>query len=162
MWLLSGLYHKGLIWWSAAEMVALLEGSSISTEELWSSFRVTIRFLVTSLTKALLPRLLRLTGQPALGRDHSWWPSMPHKFFGTLPQICVSTQSCLGALRTIRPTSWLGFCSDMYCQLCAFPNHIQSIEFSTGGLKVLETSQEWSMETGCTWAHSKVSEYLCK
>jgi hypothetical protein len=55
-------------WWSAAEMVVFLEGSSIFTENLWSSFRVTIGFLVTSLTKALLPRLLRLAGRPALGR----------------------------------------------------------------------------------------------
>ena len=31
--------------------------SSISTQDLWSSPRVTIGFLVTSLTKALLPRL---------------------------------------------------------------------------------------------------------
>ena len=44
-------------WWSAAEMVVLLECSHNSTEELWSSVRVTIGFLVTSLTKALLPRL---------------------------------------------------------------------------------------------------------
>ena len=36
-------------------MVVLLEGSLISTEELWSSVRVTIGFLVASLTKALLP-----------------------------------------------------------------------------------------------------------
>ena len=55
-------------WWSAAEMVVLLEGSPISTEELCSSVRVTIRFLVTSLTKALLPQLLSLAGRPALGR----------------------------------------------------------------------------------------------
>jgi hypothetical protein len=55
-------------WWSAADMVVLLEGSPISTEELWNSVRVTIRFLVTSLTKALLPRLLSLAGKPALGR----------------------------------------------------------------------------------------------
>ena len=40
-------------WLSAAEMVVLLEGSPIST--LWSSIRVTIWFLATSLTKALLP-----------------------------------------------------------------------------------------------------------
>jgi hypothetical protein len=32
--LLSGHYHKGLIWWSAAEMVVLLEDSPSSTEEL--------------------------------------------------------------------------------------------------------------------------------
>ncbi|KAK6305667.1 hypothetical protein J4Q44_G00244470 [Coregonus suidteri] len=49
-------------------MVVLLEGSPISTEELQSSVRVTIMFLVTSLTKALLPRLLSLARWPALGR----------------------------------------------------------------------------------------------
>jgi hypothetical protein len=48
-------------------MVVPLEGSPISTEELWSSVRVTIRFLVTYLTKVLLPRLLSLAGRPALG-----------------------------------------------------------------------------------------------
>ena len=55
-------------WWSAVEMVVLLEGSPISTEGLWRSVRITIGFLVTSLTKALLPRLLSLAGWPALGR----------------------------------------------------------------------------------------------
>ena len=35
-------------------MVVLLEGSQNSTEELWCSGRVTIRFFVISLTKALL------------------------------------------------------------------------------------------------------------
>ena len=50
-------------------MVVLLEGSPISTEELWNSVRVIIRFMVTSLTKDLLPRLLSLAaGRPALGR----------------------------------------------------------------------------------------------
>ena len=49
-------------------MVVLLEGSPISTKELWSSVRVTIGFLVTSLTKVLLPQLLSLAGQPALRR----------------------------------------------------------------------------------------------
>jgi hypothetical protein len=55
-------------WWSAAKIVVLLEGSPISTEELWISVRVTIGFLVTSLTKAFLPRLLRLAGWSSLGR----------------------------------------------------------------------------------------------
>ena len=40
---------------SSVEMVVLLEDSPISTEELWSSIRVAIGFLGTSLTKALLP-----------------------------------------------------------------------------------------------------------
>ena len=52
----------------SAEMVVLLEGSPTSTEELWSSVRVTIEFLVTSLNEALLPRLLSLAERPALGR----------------------------------------------------------------------------------------------
>ena len=49
-------------------MVDLLEGSPISTEELCSSVRVTIRFSVTSLTKDLLRRLRILARRPALGR----------------------------------------------------------------------------------------------
>ena len=44
-------------------------------------------------------------------------PSMQLTFFGTLPQICASTQSCLRALGTIPSTLWLGFCSDMHCQM---------------------------------------------
>jgi hypothetical protein len=36
-------------------MVVLLEGSLITTEDLWSSVRMTIGFLITTLTKALLP-----------------------------------------------------------------------------------------------------------
>ena len=52
----------------SAEKVVLLDRSLIATEELWSSARVTIGFLVTSLTKALLPRLLSFARRPALGR----------------------------------------------------------------------------------------------
>ena len=47
-------------------MVVLLEGSHMSTEELWSSVRMTIGF---SLTKALHPRLIRLAGRSVLRRD---------------------------------------------------------------------------------------------
>ena len=46
--------------------IVLLEGSPISTEELWSSVRVTIGFLVTSLTTALLHRLLSLARRAVL------------------------------------------------------------------------------------------------
>ena len=38
-------------------------------------------------------------------------------FLVPFPKICALTQSCLGDLRTIPSTSWLGFCSDMHCQL---------------------------------------------
>ena len=49
-------------------MVELLKGSPISTRIRWSSVRVTLGFLLTSLAKARLPRLLRLAGGPGLGR----------------------------------------------------------------------------------------------
>ena len=49
-------------------MVVLLEGSPISTEDLWSPVRVTIGFLVTSQTKALLIQLLSFDEQPDVGR----------------------------------------------------------------------------------------------
>ena len=49
-------------------MVVLLEGSPVSTKEFVSSVRVTIVFLVISLTKVFLPRLLILAGRSALGR----------------------------------------------------------------------------------------------
>jgi hypothetical protein len=86
-------------------MVVLLEDPPISTEELWSSVRVTIGVLVTYLNKAFLPWLLSVVGRPALGRV----------LVVTLLQICASSQSWLRALLTIPLTSWLGFCSDMRC-----------------------------------------------
>jgi hypothetical protein len=116
----SGHYHKGPIG-ALLQRLCLTTGrlfsecSSISTEELG--------FLITFLTKALLPRLLSLAGRPALGRVWVgrplcfWGPSILQTFLGTLPQICASTQSCLRALQTIPSTSWLGYCSDMHCQL---------------------------------------------
>jgi hypothetical protein len=51
------LYHKGLT--GAAEIFVLLEGSAISTEEILSSVRVTMGFLITFLTKALFPMIDR-------------------------------------------------------------------------------------------------------
>ena len=49
-------------------MVVLLDVSPISTEELWSSVRVTIGILVTSLTTALLPQMYSLAERSARGR----------------------------------------------------------------------------------------------
>ena len=124
-------------------MVVLLEGSPISTEELWSSVRETIGFLVTSLTKALLPRLLSLVGRPALRR------------FLVVPnlQCCrivlapfprsVPRHNPVSALygQFLRPHGLVFAltctvnCGTLYRQVCAFPNHVQSIEFTTGGLQ---------------------------
>ena len=66
-WLLSGHDHKGLIGGVLQRWLSFWKGLP-SPQRNWSSVRVTIRFLVTSLTKALLPRLLSLARWPALGR----------------------------------------------------------------------------------------------
>ena len=120
-WLPSGHYHKDLTsgvlqrWLSFWKVLTSPQRNS-------GALSVTIGFLVTSLTKALLTRLLSLARLPALGRVLVV-PNFFHfkimeavflgtqTFFGTLPQICALTQSCLGALRTIPLTLWLGFCS---------------------------------------------------
>ncbi len=115
----------------------------------WSSTRVTIRFLVTSITKSLLHQLLSLARRPALGRGPGCFkllplrimeatcfcePSMQQIFFLTLPQMCGLTQTCFWALQADSLTSGLGFCSDMHYQLldlfwevCACPNHTHSM-----------------------------------
>ena len=165
-------------------MVVLLEGSPISTEELRSSVRVTIRFLFTSLTKALLPRLLSLASQPALGRV-----LVVQNFFHlrmmAAPVFLGDLQCCIHVLVPFpRSVPWHNPVSELYGQflwphglvfaltctvncgtfyidrcvcVCAFPNNAQSIYFNTGGLQVVETSQGWSMGTGCNWAQFWVS-----
>ena len=129
-------------------MVDLLEDSPIAKEELWSSVRVTIGFFIISLTKALLPRLLSLAGWPGLGRVLVV-PNFFHfrkmeaivflgtfnaaDIFGTLPEIPVS--DLYGQF--LRPhglvyalTSTVN-CGTLHRQVCAFPNPVQSIEFTT-------------------------------
>ena len=78
------------------------------------SARMTIGFLVTSLTKALLPQLLSLASRLALGRvlvvpnffhlrimqaTVLLWTFNGAEMFFSLPQFCASTQSCLWALQ---------------------------------------------------------------
>ena len=102
MCLLMKSGHKGLIggvlqrWLSFWKVLPSPQRNS-------GALSVNIRFLVTSLTKTLLPRFLSLAGQPALGTvlvvpnffHSSWGPSMLQNIFNTLPQIGASTQSCL-------------------------------------------------------------------
>ena len=136
-------------------MVVLLEGSPLSTEELWSSVRVTIE----ALTKALLPRLLSLDWWSALGRvlvvsnlfllrmmeatvclgnfnaaEFVWYPSL---------DMCLSIHNPVSELygQFLRPHG-LYFaltctvnCGRLYRQVCAVQNHVQSIEFTTAGLQ---------------------------
>ena len=137
-------------------MVVILEGSPISTEELQTSVKLTIRFLGTSLTKALLARLLSLAGQPALGRV-----LVATNFFHLRMMFCVlvDLHCCRNVLvpfprfvprhnpvlelygQFLRSHGlFLSLtctinCGTLYRQVCAFQNHVQSIEFNTGGLQ---------------------------
>jgi hypothetical protein len=140
-------------------MVVLLEGSPISTEELWSSVRVTIGFLVTSLTNVLLPRFLSLAGWPDLGRDLVV-PNFFHfrmmeatVFLGTFNAADIFCYPSPSSVPRQKPVSELrgqflrphGLvfaltctvnCGTLYRQMSPFPNHVQSIEFTTGGSKL--------------------------
>ncbi len=89
----------------------------------WSSTRLTIRFFLTTLTKALLHQLLSLARRPAhkeswlfqtssikFNRDYMLlWAFNGAAFFF---QMCGLTQTCFWALKSV-----LGFCSDMHYQL---------------------------------------------
>ena len=80
-------------------MVVLLESSPISTEELWSSVRVTIGFLVTSLTKDLLLPIAQF-GQADSSR----------KNLGGLNFFHLRLMGATVFLGTFNPlTSWLVF-----------------------------------------------------
>jgi hypothetical protein len=134
---------------------------------------VTIRFMVTSLTKALFPRLLSLAGRTALGSVGGsklipFKKDGGHCVLGNL-QYC---RHCLvpfprsvprhnpvselygqflqpyGLVFALKCTVNYG---TIYRQVCALPHHVQSIEFTTGGLQSsCKTSQGCSMQTVCT------------
>ena len=137
-------------------MIVLLEGSPISTEELWSSIKVTIGFMVTSLT--LLPRLLSLARRPALGRVFVVTNLFHLKMMEvTVFLVTLSAAYIFGVpfprsvprhhpglefyQQVLRPQDLLFAltctvnCGTLYRQVCAFPNHVQSIEFTTSGIQ---------------------------
>ena len=86
----------------------------LSSQLHWSSVRVTIGFLVNSLTKALLPRSLSLAGWPALGRVlvvpdfFHWWMMEATVLIGTFnaPDIFLypSPDLCLNTILSRRST----------------------------------------------------------
>ena len=96
--------------------------------------------------KARIPQLLSLAGRPALGRVLvipnffysfirwrplcSWGLSMLHTFFGTLlyRQFLRPHGLFFALTYTVN-------CGTVYRPVCAFPNHVQSIECTTGGLQ---------------------------
>ena len=139
-------------WWSAAEMVVVLEGSPLSTEQCWSCVRVTIGRLVTSLTKALLPRSPKVDERPALGRVLVVPNFFQLRMMDATVLIGIFNNTFPRSVPRYNPVSEvyrqvLGLhvlvcalaCSinygTFYREVCAFPNHDQSTEFITGGLQ---------------------------
>jgi hypothetical protein len=101
-----------------------------STEELWSSVRVTIWFLVTSLTKALFPQRVLWDLQCCRHVLVPFPRSVPwHNPFSELYGQFLRPHGLVFAL------TWSVNCETLSRQVCAFPNHVQSIEFTTGGLQ---------------------------
>ncbi|MEQ2253855.1 hypothetical protein ILYODFUR_036831 [Ilyodon furcidens] len=74
-WLPSGHYAIQVSSVDCCRDVFFLK-CSVSTQQHWISERVTIRILVTFLTKALLPRSPSLDNRPAVGRV----PVVPNLF----------------------------------------------------------------------------------
>ena len=160
---------------SVAVMFLPLEVSPISTQDLWISDRVSIRFLITSLTKALLPRMLSLAGWPALGRVHNFrimeasmllgtfkaaefFKPSPDLCLDTIPSLCSSASSSFNhmacfllwyALSAVRPymDRWMPF------QITSNQPFLPQVDSNQG----VETSQRWSREMGGTCAKFQVS-----
>ena len=170
-------------------MVVLLECSPISTEELKSSVRVTIGFLVTSLTTTLLPRLFSLAGRPASGRVYvvinffylrmmeatvflgtfnaaeiDWYPS---------PDLCLDTILSLSSLdNSFDLMAWFLLWNALstvgpYIDRCV-PFRIMSHQLNLPRVdsnQVVETSRMINgnrMHLSSIESNSLGSEYLCK
>jgi hypothetical protein len=140
-------------------MVVLLEGSPISTEELWSTVRLTSGFLVSSLTKALLPQLLSLARWPALRRvivvlNFFHLRMMePNVFLGTFNAVAENYGQFLRPHGMVFVLTCSVNCETLYRQVCAFPNNFQSIKFTIGRLQSSCRNISWMINgNGCTRA----------
>ena len=146
--------------------------TTIFTEELWSSVRVTIGFLVTS--------LIAQFGRAAISmKSVDGSKLLPfkndegHGVLGDL-QCCrnvlvpfprsVPTKSCLRALHSSDLIAWfllwhalstVGPYIDRCVPFQIMSNHLNLPQVVSN--QVVETSQGWSMETGCAWAQFRVS-----
>ena len=138
-------------------MVVLLEISPISTEELYSSIIVTIGLLVLP-DQGPLHWFFNLAGRPAVGRVlvipnfFHWRMTEATLFLGTFNPAEMfwypSPELSLDKILPWRSTdnsfdlmAWFLFWQGtvnygiLYRQVCAFLNHVQSIEFTTGRLQ---------------------------
>lgn len=68
--------------WVLQSWLSLLELSSITTQDLWKSTRMTMWLLATSLTRALLPWFLSLVAAPSSGKSPGCSKYFPSKNYG--------------------------------------------------------------------------------
>ena len=170
------LYHTGLISGVLQRWLSFWKVLS-SQRNAGALSRATIRFLVTSLTKALLLRLLSLAGRPTLGRVLVV-PNFFHLrimeatvLIGTLNAADIflypPLDLCLVTILSRRTISdnFLDFMAwfvlwhalstvGPYIDRCVPNFQIISNELNLPQVdsdQVVETSQGWTVETGCTW-----------
>ncbi len=105
----------------------------------WSSTRMTIRFLITSLDKALLHQFeLSLAGRPPLGRVLVVANIFHLRIMETTVLLGKVQKSCLDTIqflssagRSFDFTAWVFTlicfvsCEAFYREVCTFPNHVQ-------------------------------------
>ena len=166
-WLPSGHYHKGL---SAAEMVVLLEGSPISTEELFSYHRVLGHLPDQGPSPLIAQFAPAASSRNSLGGSKliSFKSDGGRCIFGDF-QCCrhflvpfprsVPRHNPVSELygQFLRPHGLVISltctvnCGTLYRQCVPFQIisnqlNLPQVDFN----QVVETSQGWSMETGCT------------
>ncbi len=131
---------------------------------------MTIRFFVTTLTKALLHQLLSLARRPALRRilvvsETTCFcdPSMKQNFFlNSSPDVWLDANLFLSSTDcSFDPRAWclLWYALSAvgpFIKTCAFPNHTHSIEFATGyhHSKSSNTYKQYE----CSWAKFQLSQ----
>ena len=128
-------------------------------------------FLATSLTLTLLPWLVSLaaSSRKSLGGSNRlplaifnaaemfWYPSPVSELYGQFlrPHGLFFAQPC-----TVN-------CGTLYSQVCAFPNHVQSNEFTPGGLQwsyINIKDDQWKQDASELHleSHSKGNTYVNK
>ena len=162
-------------WWSAAEMVVLLEGSPLFTVQRWSSVRVTIGFLVTSLTKALHP-LIAQFGRVASSRKSpdgskllpftddrghcAHWDLQCCRHFSvpfprSVPQynpVSEVYRQFLGLHGLVCALTCTVNCGTLYRRCVPFQIMSNQLNLpQVDSNQVVQTSQGWSVDTECTW-----------
>lgn len=121
-------------------MVDLPEPSPICTQHCWSSARVINGFLVTSHTQTLFTKFHSGIQDSWTSSILKWWHPLSSLPWSVQQELVCSLlqNSCSWALEGVLLPLWLFFsliasCETLYRRVCFFPNHVQSVWFTTRG-----------------------------